>query len=178
MMTRWHLMKALTDSLKELFAGYTLLNTNKELQPLQVFAQYFPIPDGATFGKSGLKDYAESDYESVFPCILVRLGEMTDTEERALEHSSVKVTLLTGVVDREKYCEGWQDILNIQDKARQYLLEHRVLGKRHVLRMPITSRLIDCETWPVYFGEMSLLYEAGRPAMGADFVNRRMPPAI
>lgn len=166
------LMNDLVALLKQEFAGYMLLNKSEELTELHIYAQYIPQPEGVTFGETGLKSYTEGDYAAHFPSITVRIGEMTDSEEHSLIQSSVKVSLLFGVVDKSPECTGWADLLDIQEKLRGCLLEHRVLGRKHILRMPVKARLNECETWPVYFGEMELLYESGRPVMNSEYVYR------
>lgn len=153
--------------------GYSLPGKSGALQEVRVFAQYVPQPAGITFTdkeKRGLKNYASSDYESNFPCIIVQFGEMTDLEERSRQHSTCSVRLLIGIYDDEPECQGYQDVLNIQETIRQYLLEHRILANRHLLMMPMKCRLLDAETWPVYFGEMELNYQVGRPIRSNDYV--------
>ena len=175
-MNRAVLMQDLVALLKEEFKGYMLMNSAEEIQELHVYAQYIPQPEGITFGQTpALKDYTEGEYNAHFPSIVVRLDDMTDSEEGSLIHSSVKVKLVIGVVDKSAECEGWKAILDIQEKIRDCLFEHRVLGRKHILRMPATSTLKECETWPVYFGEMDLLYEHGRAVMNSEYVYR---PAV
>ena len=102
----------------------------------------------------------------------MRLGEMTDSEERSVNQSLVNVTLLMGVYDEGVQCQGYRDVLNMQEAARVDLLEHRVLAGKHLLKMPVKSRLLDADTWPVYFGEMDLVYQVGRPMQGYGWVER------
>lgn len=175
-MTRKELMDNLVATLREEFKGYELMGSSKELQPLQVYPQYLPQPAGVTVGNAGLQNYKDDDYNSKFPCIIVRLEDMTDKEETGFPGSLANVKLIQGIYDPSEKCTGWQYLLDIQDRIRRVLFEHRVLGRKHVLRMPVTSRLLDVETWPVYFGEMSLVYTTGRPMMNAEYVYRPQPP--
>ena len=166
-------MQDLTSRLRELMRGHSLPGKSGNLQEVRVFAQYVPQPAGISFSskdKSGLKNYAASDYESNFPCIIVQLGEMADVEECSKTHSTCAVTLLIGVYDDNPECQGYQDVLNIQELIRQYLLEHRILANRHLLMMPMKCRLLDADTFPIYFGEMNLLYQVGRPVRNSDYV--------
>lgn len=174
-MNRIVLMQDIVALLKKEFQGYMLLNSAEELQELHVYAQYIPQPEGVTFGqKPSIKDYTEGEYGEHFPSIVVRVGDMEDREEGSLIHSAVKVNLLIGVVDKSAECTGWETLLDIQEKIRACLLEHRVLGRKHILRMPVKSVLKECESWPVYFGEVELLYECGRAVMNSEYVYR--PP--
>lgn len=170
---RLTLIQDLTSRLSGLLKGYSLPGKSGLLQEVRVFAQYVPQPSGISFStkdQRGLKNYSSSDYESNFPCVIVQLGEMNDVEERSKTHSTCDVRLLIGIYDDAPECQGYQDVLNIQELIRQYLLEHRILANRHLLMMPMKCRLLDSETWPVYFGEMNLLFQVGRPVRNSDYV--------
>ena len=174
-MNRITLLDDLVSRMKKVFTGYMLPNKSGVLQEVRVFGQYVPQPQGLTFGEksnAGLKNYGAADYEENFPCVVVRLGEMTDSEERSLTQSGVNVTLLFGVYDDGVECQGYRDVLNMQESVRVDLLEHRVLAGKHMLMMPVKSRLLEAETWPVYFGELDLVYQVGRPMQGYGWVER------
>ena len=184
-MTRAELIDSLTSGLKALLKGYTLPSRLQGVdgvdpsmqviqQEVKVFAQYLPQPEGITFAEknTGLKNYADSDYESNFPCVIVKLGDMTDMEEQSRSHSSVKVVLLAGVYDESPECQGYVDLLNLQEVIRKWLMEERVLARKFLLKMPLLSSLDEAETWPVYFGTMSMTYELGRPVRSSGYVYR------
>lgn len=194
-MTRAELMSALTDGLKELLRGYALpsrLQGDSGIQPVmqevKVFAQYMPQPSGITFAdrtiadpqdtsKYGrLRSYVADDYESNFPCVIVKLGDMSDEEEQDRKHTSVKVNILLGVYDESPECQGYMDLLNLQELIRKWLMDQRVLAHRFLLRMPLVSALDESETWPVYFGTMSMQYELGRPVRSSGYVYRYGQP--
>lgn len=195
-MTRADLMTALIGGLKHLLKGYTLPSRlqgvdeehpeiQNVMQEVKVFAQYLPQPSGVTFDKreypntrkfDRLKDYDADDYESKFPCVIVKLGDMTDTEENSREHSSVKVSILAGVYDESPECQGYIDLLNLQEHIRKWLLEERVLARKFLLKMPMVCSLDELETWPVYFGTMSMTYELARPVRNSDYVYRYGQP--
>ena len=170
------LLDSMHDTLVELFSGYQLMNKAGNLQEVQIFAQYVPQPGGINFtskNNTGLKNYSDSDYESNFPCIVVILDECEDREERRIDSSLVKMHLLFCVYDEGSECQGYKDLLNMQERTRNYLLINRVIMNKFRLEMPVKTRLIPCETWPVYFGEMDLIFQAGRPVMRKDFVFER-----
>lgn len=188
-MTRADLMAELVEGLRKLLRGYSLPSRLQGvdgtepsmqvvMQEVKVFAQYLPQPSGITFADkaAGLKNYAADDYESNFPCVIVKLGELTDTEEQSANHSSVKVSILAGVYDESPECQGYIDILNLQEMIRKWLMDRRVLAHKFLLRMPLSSRLDDSETWPVYFGTMELTYELGRPVRSSGYVYRYGQP--
>ena len=167
------LQDLMRDTLQELFTGYQLLNKGGNLQEVQIFSQYVPQPAGITIHSrenTGIKNYSDSDYESNFPCIVVILNECEDREERRIDSCTVKMTLLFCVYDDAPECQGYRDLLNMQERVRNYLLINRVIGQKFRVEMPIKTRLINCETWPVYFGEMDLVFQSGRPSMPKSFV--------
>ncbi len=172
-MNEINLQDNMCDLLRELFSGYTLLNKGGNLQEVQIFAQYVPQPSGITINaknNTGIKNYSDTDYESNFPCIVVILNECEDREERRIDSSLVKMTLLFCIYDDNPECQGYRDLLNMQERVRNYLLINRVVSEKFRVEMPIKTRLINCETWPVYFAEMDLIFQAGRPVMRKDFV--------
>ena len=173
-MTRENILDTLTQWLGVEFSGYSLPNKSGEMQQVKIFAQYMPQPDGITYtdkNRKGLNGYESADYESNFPSIVVRLGEIVDTEENAPSHSTVNVQVLSGIYDDSKDSQGYRYILGMQEKVRLLLLEHRVIGKRYILQMPMKSRLLDLETWPVWYGQQDLVYIAGRPLQNWDYIN-------
>ena len=94
------LIEDLTRELTQEFTGYELLNKSKVLQQVQVYAQYLPQPQGITFtdkDNAGIKSYTSTDYETNFPCVIVKLIDQTDNEERSFIRSAVNVTILAAV---------------------------------------------------------------------------------
>ena len=177
-MTRTELLTDIVNRLKQLFYGYTLMNKAGVLQEVRVFAQFLPQPQGITFEDKesrGFKNYSEADFESNFPCVLVRLEDCTDSEEGRIPASLVKVRVVCGIYDESSECTGYLEILKMQEMIRQDLLEHRILAQRFLLRMPLVSRLLEADTWPVYYGEQELQYAIGRPQQPPEFVNRPAP---
>lgn len=174
-MTDIKLIDALAVRLREMFKGYVLLNKSGVLQEVQVFTQYLPQPEGLAVDdreKSGLKSYGSSDYEANFPSIIIRHEGHIDHEERRLDQSRTEIKLLIGIFDERPETEGWRDILSIVDRIRKEFLVNRVLAERYLLNMPLEYKLLDADTWPVYFGEMSLKFDTGREIMGRDFVTK------
>ena len=131
-MTELDLLDAMITKLEDLFRGYTLLNKSGTLQEVKIFAQYIPIPEGLNFNTrdmTGIKNYRESDMDSNFPCIVAKLIECEDQEERRIDSSRVKMNLLFACYDDNKLCQGYRDILNMQERVRENLLIERVIAK-------------------------------------------------
>ena len=178
-LTRTELLDELAGALRTEFEGYTLPNKDGEMQQVKVFTQYLPQPQGITYLDKGRKDlagYEAVDYESNFPCLIVRLEDMSDREEGGLNQSLVKVKVVAGVYDESTESQGYRYILAMQDKARMLLLDKRVIGRKYLLDMPMTSRLLDSESWPVWYGEQEMTYHTGRPLQNWEYIHGGMKP--
>ena len=173
-MLELELIDALAIELDELFDGYLLPNKAGTLQQVAVFKQFVPTATGLTAGSgAGLNGYTDSDYESNFPCIVVKYVEHTDYEERRLDQSLTNIKLIYGVYDAAVECQGYRDILNMIDMTRLRFLNDRIVAQKFMLDMPVKTRLLEADTWPVYYGEMDLKFITGRPVMGRDHFTRR-----
>ena len=189
------LIDALANKLDEIFEGITIPGKDGVHRPIQVFEQYTPLGSGFVsnnddafdddetgsflfpqLGKSengvNLAGYEPSDYDSNFPCVIVRYLEHTDKEEKRFDQSMTSIKLIYGIYDESQDCQGYRHILNMIDLTRISLLQDRTLANQFMLAMPIKTRLLDADTWPVYFGEMDLYYITGRPIMGRDFYTK------
>ena len=175
-MTGTNLIDAMRELLHELFRDYTLPNKNGVLQEVRIFTQYLPLPQSLTLTNKQagtIKDYESTDYDANFPCVLIRHEGIIDNEERRLEMNTHKVKLLFGVYDEAVECQAWRDLLSMIDVVRMDILTHRILADKYRLNMPVSSSLIETDTWPVYFAEMNLLYESGRATQPVWFVHKR-----
>ena len=172
-MTELNLLDALVARLTELFKGYELPSKSGLLQEVRVFAQYLPQPSAVSV-KTDDEDeaitpegYTVTDIESLYPCVIVKLGEVTDKEEGALDQTRINVSFVIGAYDNTKDSQGYRDVYNIIERIRQDLLTMpaRVLERRYRLEMPFTSGLVTDQEWPFWFGYMDTVWEAGRPMM-------------
>ena len=179
-MTELNLLDALVARLTELFRGYELPAKSGLMQNVKVIAQNLPKPSAVSV-KTDTEDdsdseaiepqgYTVTDIESIFPCVVVRLGETVDNEEGSADQSRTSVQFSVGVYDsREdaRDCQGYRDVLNIIEVIRQDLLSMpaRILEKRYRLEMPFRSGLVDDDLYPLYFGYIDTVWESGRPMM-------------
>ena len=173
-MNRVDLLDALVSEFKQEFAGYFLPNKDAVMQEVKVYSQYLPQPQNITYTereRRGLAGYEENDYATNFPCVIVRLEDMTDSEEGSTELCTVRVQVIAGVYDDTPESQGYRHILAMQDKIRLLLLDRRVIGRKFLLDMPVKSKLLDIETWPVWYGQQELTYHAGRPLQNWEYVH-------
>lgn len=183
-MTELLLIDALVERLKKLFKGYVLLNKSGVLQEVKIFAQYLPQPAGITIAtkkKRGVENYEAEDYDANFPCVIVKAGEIIDNEQGRMDSSICDIKLLTGIYDGvsedadedekaiRRQMQGYRDIMNIHERIREDFMNERVTAQRFRMCMPLKARLLEADTWPLYFGEMEMKFEIGRPMM-KDFV--------
>ena len=169
-----NIIDTLVNWLKIEFAGYELPASDGTMKTVNVFPQFLPQPDGISYSErasSGLAGYKPNDYADTFPCIIVKITGITDAEENSTSQSSVNVVIICGVYDEAKDCQGYRYILAMQEKIRLLLLEHRVLDNRYLLQMPMKSRLLEPENWPVWYGQQDLVYLAGRPLQNWDYIH-------
>ena len=182
-MIELNLLDALVARLTERFKGYELKSKSGLLQEVKVIPQYLPQPSAVTVktddedGNIEPQGYTVTDIESLFPCVIVKIGEVTDKEEGALDQTRVNVQFIIGVYDDAKDCQGYRDVYNIIEVIRQDLLTmpDRVLDKRYRLEMSLTSGLVPEQEWPFYFGYIDSNWETGRPMLPPEF-GRRLPP--
>lgn len=169
------MMTAVCEDLRKIFKGYLLPNKAGVLQEVRVFPQYMPQPSGITFEdkKSGLENYSADDYEKNFPGIVVKLGDITDREENRIDMNRANLRLLFGVYDSDPECEAWRDVLSMMERVRQKWLKDRIIARKFMIEMPLTTRLLEADTFPVYFGELEAVIECGRPNRGnIDYIYR------
>ena len=174
-MTELTLLDALVDRYRERFRGYELQSKSGLLQEVKVIPQYLPQPSAVTVKSDDdpvePQGYTVTDIESIFPCVIVKVGEVIDKEEGALDQSRVNVHFIIGVYDDAPDCQGYRDVYNIIEVIRQDLLTMpaRILEGRYRLEMPLRSDLIPEQEWPLYFGYIESLWDTGRPMMPKNF---------
>lgn len=181
-MTAINLLDALVSRLTEIFANYELQAKSGLLQTVKVFAQYLPQPSSPEVKDDDTENedsesiiepegFSPEDIESLFPCVVVKIDEMTDKEEGTLDATRINARILVGIYDESPDCQGYRDVLNIIEVIRQDLLTTpaRVLAKRYRLEMPLKSYLFDEQAFPIYFGQIETVWETGRPMMPRNF---------
>lgn len=189
MLTSLDMINAVKADLGKIFSGYALPNKAGVMQNVKIYSQYMPPPSGITVadsvkGKSSIEKYGSDDFNMNFPCVLIKLGGVTDNEEGRLDMNKAEVRLLFGVYEwhyeteesgseSESFkSECWHDVLNMMELVRQHWLKERIIARRFKIEMPLVMQLLDEETWPLYFGEMKLNMITGRTGRELDYVYR------
>lgn len=170
-MTELLLLDAITARLKKIFAGYTLMSKSGNLQEVKIFSGYMPQPAGITINdkKSGTQNYSETDYDNNLPAVVAKILSAQENEDRNLPPTIINVQLLAGIYDPDINCQGFRDILNIFERIRENFLSDRIFDDKFRLMFPLNMRSLENESWPLYFGEMNLIFMGVRPQM-KDFI--------
>ena len=186
MLTASDMIDAVKSNLDEIFRGYMLPNKAGILQEVKIFTQYMPQPSGITVASektSGTKGYSSDDFNMNFPGVIIKLGEMTDSEERRLDLTKAGLRLLFGVCeweaetgDREADSriknECWRDVLLMMERVRQSWLKDRIIGRLFKVLLPIVMNLLEDDTYPLYFGELKTELLTWLPAGSPEYVYR------
>ena len=177
-MNELELIDALVLRLERLFYGWTLPDKNGVLKNVRVFAQYIPQAEGLTLNTSdreagALNNYGEDDFENNFPSVIVKAIGRVDSEERGLEMCRLNMKILCCVYDESSVSTGYRDVLNMLAKIREDILTDRFIDSRFRIEMPLKSKLIEADSWPVYFGEIDMKCEAGRALAGNEYIYGR-----
>ena len=176
-MTELNLLDSLVARFSGIFSNYELKAKSGLLQTVRVFPQYLPQPSAVNIKPKEDNEniepqgYSATDIESNFPCVVVKLGDVTDREEGSLDQTRINVNILVGIYDENKDNQGYRDVWNIIEVIRQDLLTMpaRVLSERYRLEMPLKSYMFNDDTWPVYLGQLETVWETGRPLMPKNF---------
>ena len=156
------LQDALAEELERIFEGFLLRDPQGELSKIHIFCQGLPIP-GVTEQidipveqlENGLAQ--EITREDPYPYIIVRIDEGEITDEASAQ--TVNTLLLAGVYDDRYDRQGAKDILNIIAKIYERFAKMPVLGGKYTVQYPIQWTLQDEDTYPYYFGGMSIKWE-------------------
>ena len=181
-MTVIDLIDELVRALDKLFEAEYLKAKSGEYKRVKVFAQYLPQAKSAVIKPKGeakseyQADFAPADYEDNFPCVIVKLGELTDGDEGKLDQAIADINLLVGIYDKSADNQGWRDVMNIIEKVRLYLWQQRYLAARFRLEPELHCYLFDDQPLPLYFGVIETRWDVPRPQEPQNFNNWLMQP--
>ena len=117
-MTPINLIKALAKELRELLKDFKLAAEYQADRKIRVYEQIIPL--------------AESRTDTFFPNVVVYLVRVDEDGE-----DSIATVNFSVAVYGEENEQGWQDLFNIAEKIRQFVLTHEIIGEKFKLEMPI-----------------------------------------
>lgn len=152
----------LIEELKEILKDFKLKTPTGALSEINIFAQNLPVPEALEQEnlsreqlESGLAD--EITAADPYPYIIVRIEEGEIKDEFSAQ--TVNTLLIIGVYENAYDKQGQKDVLNIIAKIYERFAKRDLLNKRYTLQYPITWTLQEEESYPYYFGGMSLGWE-------------------
>ena len=158
-----YLQDDLVDELAKIFSHFYLTTPEGERTQLHIYKQFLPVPTAVAIPETVTdEELEEGVYDAAildnnFPYIIVRLE---DGLIETIDHEqTVYVALLVGVIDRSPENQGYRDILNIDQKVYERFAKNAILADRYECTMPIEWALQDEQSWPYFFGGMSLRFQ-------------------
>lgn len=167
-MTALELQKTLAVEVEDILKDIICKTENGEKRRVRAFLQKLPKriqeltageaqEDEGEMPEDGIMEPEED--EKAYPYCIVRVdsGELKTLQST----NKVKVTLIFGIFDDDRACEGHQVILNMIQRIMVRFTENPVLNAR--FRMDdgegITWVLDDGEAHPYYFGAMTMTWD-------------------
>ncbi|UNY40546.1 hypothetical protein KLER11_gp14 [Pararheinheimera phage vB_PsoM_KLER1-1] len=100
--------------------------------------------------------------DPVLPFVVVRPSNGSDDPpEGNAYQSTVEAMLLIAVHTQDDV--GYRDVLNIIEKIRQRVLTNPIFGKRFLVARPVTWEISEDESWPNWYGVMTLQVTVPQP---------------
>ena len=151
-MTPIKLIKALAKELREELKNFKLLAEYQADKKIAVYEQILPL------------DKFRSD--TFYPNIVVYLVRVDEDGDDSI----ATVNLSIGVYGGENE-EGWQDLFNIAESVRQYVLTHPRIGEKFPLVTPIYFAPVPPseEPEPFFFFDCIIRYRIATPRNSIDF---------
>lgn len=161
-MTAAFLQSELADELKKILSDFRLKNPQGEPSSINVFEQLLPMPEPLDQGEIAqeLLENGFADGQTApdpYPYIIVRLdeGEIEDADSA----QKVNLSLLIGIYEPDYEKQGHKDSLNIIAKIYERFAKCPVLNGKYTIQYPILWVLQEEESYPFYFGGMTLGFE-------------------
>lgn len=145
-MTPRMLIKALARELRELLKDFKLLAEYQPDRKIRVYEQIIPL--------------AHSRDDTFFPNVVVYLVRVDEDGDDSI----ATVNLSAGVYGGEDE-EGWQDLFNIAEKIRQFVLTHPIIDGRFQLETPIYFAPVppNEQPEPFFFFDCVVRYRIATP---------------
>lgn len=130
------LQDALVNELKELFTGYKLINSKKDLVDINIYPQHLPYRK-------------KEDDKPPFPYILVSIeeGEISNYDEYF-----VQIYLVIGIQDSNENAQGDRDVINIITTIYQHLFNKKIIDGKYEIVYPFKWAIQDEDTFPKFMG--------------------------
>lgn len=134
-----------------LFLQKELKSQLEQLLKLQLTAQN----DGFNVFLQSLPSRKDAKDDSAFPYCCITLGDGEQNQSDATQD----IIFTFGVKDKTTDYQGYQDIVNVVESVRQYLIENQEIAKHFTIQQPIKWVIPPDESvYPYYFGAVIATY--------------------
>ena len=152
-MTPEHLLDAIAEDIRAMFAGSRYKNSLGMERAVRVYSQDTPIRDG--------DDETVDATAPPEPYVVVRMnGGKVEAEGEPMQ---VQITFVACVCDDAKDRQGFRDALHFIWMIYQRYARNGVVAQKFLIRHPIEWALPETDTHPYYYAGLSMAAEA--PAM-------------
>lgn len=159
-----YLQDDLAKELEELLSDSHYHDVDGNPTPIHIFKQFLPV-QGVKDLPEDLTDeqleegtyYAAESQQDPFPYIIIRMGQGSIDEPNGVE--TVYLTLLIGLYDKSFDQQGYRDIMHIIQVVHHRFRKNPVLAHSYECVAPIQWALQDEDSYPYYFGGISLKFE-------------------
>ena len=151
-MTPINLIKALARELREVMKGFKLLAEYQADRKVRVYEQIMPL--------------AEQKDDTFFPNVLIDLVQIDENGTDSIAIINLNIAVYAGENE-----EGWQDLLNIMERIRQFILTHPIIDEKFLLEMPATfvPRPPPEQPEPFFYCDCIVRYRLATPRILIDF---------
>jgi len=168
----------LIKEIQDIFQGQTFkVPGTDERRELNVYKQEIPFLDAIDTEQyteeqleNGLVD--EETLNNAFPYVLVCVSGGTVPMYDQSISSSVNCDLVIGVFDDEHNKQGYRDAMHIINGIVERFAKNPILAKHYVIEEGVEWGLqnYDSDTYPYYFGAVSLPFSIPAPKMESDLI--------
>ena len=148
-MTPVELIKTLAAEFREVLKDFDLEAEYQENKNVTVYEQVLPLP--------------QFEHDTFFPYAAVSVEKIIDDDDF---ESYAVVVVSIGVFGGDDE-GGWQDLLNIAERLRQYLILNTVIADRFVRVLPVEFTFLgsadERTARPFYLGDLALVYKIATP---------------
>ena len=150
-MTPTNLIKALARELREVLKGVKYEAEYQASKEIRVYEQIMPR--------------TQANDDTFFPNVLIYLVQVDEDGTDSLATVNFSIA-----VDGGEDEQGWQDLFNIAERVRQFVLTHPVVGK-FPLEMPATfaPRPPSEQPEPFFYFDCIARYRIATPRVSLDF---------
>lgn len=117
-MTPINLIKALAKEIRRELKDFKLQAEYQPAREIRVYEQIMPL--------------SQAEDDTFFPNVVVNLVRVDEDGEDSIAMVNLSVAVYGGEDE-----EGWQDLFNIVERIRQFVLTHTKIAGRFPLEMPI-----------------------------------------